>query len=1063
MLYCEPADNFDRVSSGAGLDRFVMGFVAMTRRVENEHHAPSILRPPCDEWSHRPAFCGQGAQVKINSDVWVEYATKVRNNTGCMENFMMILLAILVLVALWKANRAEENARRAAERLQELEETVARIERVMLETQGQEAAQIPLSEEVRLVPVTTGPVVQTPERVTPPPLPEWSARAVPTYQPPVPPPMPRKAKPPVSIEQFMGVKMFAWLGGVAMFFGVIFFVKYAFENNLIPPAVRIALGFVCGVGLMTGGLAVHRMKAYQVLAQAFCATGVLILYGVSYAARAVYHLGTFGPGTTFGLMALVTVAAFLMAVRMNALVVAVLGMLGGFLTPVLVSTGEDRPFGLFGYIALLVVGLLAVSRYRNWGFLTALAALGTVLMQFGWALSFFLPGHYAEGAKTWVPMGLLCFFIALFMVSAWLERSRGEWYAMGSALGLCAVALLFAFVMLAFPTVSDRSCLLYGFVLLVNLAVLGLALVRPGFSLAPVVTASVTFLHLAIWTMCYLKPGRLSASLVIVLIFGTLHSVAPVLLSRRMQARNRVFPLKSAPWFAPLTLVLLLLPVMHLANGPFLVWPAILVMDVLVILLAVSTGSMLPVLVSLLMTMGIAGVWLLHGPAHIESLGPFLLVIVVFAAVFAVAGRWLSGKPDADVPQSLTSSLLPVISGILPFVLLMMSVVRLPVANPTPVFGVGLLLVLLLLGLSVAGRRNLLALAALVCVSTLEAIWHGARFDANHAMIPLAWYLGFYLLFLLFPFVFHACKTQSSPWAASALAGVAHFLLIHDMARRVFPGSHVMGLLPAAFALPSMTALAVVLRGKPETERDKRFQTSWFGGVALLFITLIFPVQFDHQWLTVGWALEGAALIWLFRRVPHIGLQMTGLALLTLSFVRFALNPVVFVSYPRSGTAILNWHLYAYGLAAAAQIAGARLLGEPAPERAYVSLRPVLYSFGGVLLFLLLNIEIADFFTKPGERFIAFALGGNFARAMTYSIAWGLFSLGLLGIGIWCRAKPARLAAIALLAVTLLKLFVYDLSTIGSVYRIGALTGVAVIAFIASFLYQRFFERPDPS
>ena len=119
----------------------------------------------------------------------------------------------------------------------------------------------------------------------------------------------------------------------------------------------------------------------------------------------------------------------------------------------------------------------------------------------------------------------------------------------------------------------------------------------------------------------------------------------------------------------------------------------------------------------------------------------------------------------------------------------------------------------------------------------------------------------------------------------------------------------------------------------------------------------------------------------------------------------------------------------------------------------------MLFAFGGVLLFLLLNIEIADYFTAPGERFIAFRFGGNFARDMTYSIAWGLFALGLLGIGFRCGSKHARYAAVGLLVITLLKVFLHDLAAIQNIFRIGALVGVAIIAFIASFLYQRFFDR----
>jgi len=63
---------------------------------------------------------------------------------------------------------------------------------------------------------------------------------------------------------------------------------------------------------------------------------------------------------------------------------------------------------------------------------------------------------------------------------------------------------------------------------------------------------------------------------------------------------------------------------------------------------------------------------------------------------------------------------------------------------------------------------------------------------------------------------------------------------------------------------------------------------------------------------------------------------------------------------------------------------------------------------------------------------------------MTYSIAWGLFSLGLLGIGFWRGSKHARYGSVVLLVITLIKLFLHDLATIQNVFRIGPLVGVAV-------------------
>lgn len=107
------------------------------------------------------------------------------------------------------------------------------------------------------------------------------------------------AKPQISLEQFLGVKLFAWIGGLALFLGIVFFVKYAFERNLISPALRTAIGFLIGGGLVAAGVIMRQSKAYAVLAQTLAATGVLILYGVTFAAHALYHFPAFGTVSTF--------------------------------------------------------------------------------------------------------------------------------------------------------------------------------------------------------------------------------------------------------------------------------------------------------------------------------------------------------------------------------------------------------------------------------------------------------------------------------------------------------------------------------------------------------------------------------------------------------------------------------------------------------------------------------------------------------------------------------------------------------------------------------------------
>ena len=191
--------------------------------------------------------------------------------------------------------------------------------------------------------------------------------------------------------------------------------------------------------------------------------------------------------------------------------------------------------------------------------------------------------------------------------------------------------------------------------------------------------------------------------------------------------------------------------------------------------------------------------------------------------------------------------------------------------------------------------------------------------------------------------------------------------------------------------------------------------------------------------------------------MSHPGLRLVGVGLLVAAFVRLAFNPAVLEYHPRAATAIFNWYLYAYGLATVCLFAGSKLLAPPRNRIFKINAPPILAGLGTVLAFLLLNIEIADYFSEPGST-LTFQFSGDFARDMTYSIAWALFALVLLVAGILKKGPAARYAAMGLLCVTLLKLFFHDLAQLGQLYRIGAFVGVAVIAMLASFAYQKFFS-----
>src|SRR5438094_3085962 len=930
--------------------------------------------------------------------------------------------------------------------------------------------------EIVAQPKPAAPVI--PPVSMPPPLPVT----------PVPPPIPetkpitpveevtmQTAAPPkrtIDWEEFMGAKMFAWIGGFALFLGVAFFVKYSFEHNLIPPELRVALGFLSGIALVVGGVALKR-KENVVTAHTLCATGILILYAGTFACRSFYHFPFFGLIPTFALMSLITAVAFLLAVQLDALVVAILGIGGGFLTPVLLSTGQDNPLGLFGYIALLDIGLLAVARRKEWSSLPILGAVGTVLMQIAWVGNFFLEGKYFAGNKTLIPMAVFLGFEILFLLAALTSKRAGKLdnAISGAALGVGGFAMFWAFYFFSFAAIGTRPVLILSYLFLVDAALLGLAIAKEYFARLIAAVGIAAFIFLALWTNDYLTAHNLYIALGAYFVFALLHSSLPI----AMQRLGKATPPWSAHLFPAATLLLVLLPIFKLATASFLVWPLVLCVDVIALLAAAMTGMIAAVAIVLVLTLVALGAWILQIPPALTGLSTSLFLLAGFSILFVAAAAWVSRRlPQTErpgEPENIFGEFaapanfavqLPALAATLPFLLLVMATLRLPLANPSPVFGLALLLVALLLGLTKIFSLDLLACLALGSTILLEHAWHFAHFKKENTGIPILWYLGFTAIFTIFPFIFHRqFARKSTVWASAALAAPLHFYLVYNVVHTTHPSSGMLVLVPAAFAIPSLLRLVALLRLTPKESPARNAQLALFGGAALFFITLIFPIQFDRQWITLGWALEGAALCWLFHRVPHPGLRIAGIGLLLISFARLVCNPAVLAYHPRVATAIFNWYLYTYGIVAVCLFVSARFLAPPRNLVLNKNAPPLLNSLGTILAFVLLNIEIADYFTTPGAYELTFHFSGNFARDMSYSIAWALFALLLLIVGIRKRNKAARYASLGLLGFVLLKLFFHDLSQLQQLYRIAALIIVAIIAILASFLYQRFPSQPE--
>ena len=872
-----------------------------------------------------------------------------------------------------------------------------------------------------------------PPPITPPPPPP--APGVPPSVPPPPPPVPAK---PFDWEAFFGVKLFAWIGGFVLFLGIVFLVKYSFDNNLIGPATRVAIGTVLGLALIATGWITGSRK-YRVSGQSLCATGILVLYGNIFAAHVYYGLIDLVPA--FASMALVTAGAFFLAVRMNAQVIVILGLLGGFLTPVLLSTGVDRPLALFGYIAVLNAGVAAVALRKRWDYLVLLAAAGTILMQSAWAERFFEP--WKANTAFAIFIGFEVQFLAIF---AWARRLHppANWTAR-SAIAVCLSALAWGFSLLSYREFGNRPGFLFAYMFVAEAGLLGLAFLYPKRDIVVPLAGGIVFIFLAVWTATYLTAASLWWALGAFVVYSIFHA------GFALWPRRETAHAAKSPWLSYLPLLPLVLIWLCVAKNETssAVWFCLLVLDCVVIGVALLRRSLPAIAIAVVLTFVSALLWISIGTADIDLRG-FLVVAAGSGALFFSVSLFAAQRFFPDSPHARRN--IPALAVSLPFVLVMMAMAKLPSPNPTPYFITAFVLSVLLLGLGVIARTSWIGLIALVFAWAVQCEWQGSWFTDAYATLALGWQIAFFLIFFAYAF-FSAEGNRTLPWAISALAGPLQFALVYDTVRHAFPVLRN-GLTPAAFVLPYVVGTLFLVRKRHAVPTSGDGRLAWQGGAALLFITLIFPIQFDREWITLGWALEGLALIWVFRLVPHRGLRYVGVGMLCLAFVRLALNPAVFEYHRRSEIPIWNWYLYAYGITIGCLFVGAWLFRPPRASQFERFAPTLLNSLGAILTFLLLNIEIADYFSIGPT--LTFSFSGNFARDMTYSIAWALFAFALLLIGMQQRTRWVRYSGVALLVVTLAKLFLHDLSSLSQLYRIGAFIGVAIILIVASFLYQRF-------
>jgi uncharacterized membrane protein len=180
-------------------------------------------------------------------------------------------------------------------------------------------------------------------------------------------------RPNVAVEYAIAANWLLRIGIAVFVIGMGFFLRYSIDQGWLGPVARVALSVLVGSGMVAGGVWQFGRK-YHLIGQGLVGGGLATLYFSVFAATNFYHLTE--PTTGYLLMGLVTVCAGIIAVRQDAILVAVLGIIGGYGTPLMLPV-QNLMGAQLGYLMLLALGVFGIAAYKNWRLLNALSFVAT--------------------------------------------------------------------------------------------------------------------------------------------------------------------------------------------------------------------------------------------------------------------------------------------------------------------------------------------------------------------------------------------------------------------------------------------------------------------------------------------------------------------------------------------------------------------------------------------------------------------------------------------------------------------------------------------------------------
>ncbi|HUQ96925.1 MAG TPA: DUF2339 domain-containing protein [Chitinophagaceae bacterium] len=207
-----------------------------------------------------------------------------------------------------------------------------------------------------------------------------------------------------SLENFIGLKLIHLVGIVVLVIGLSIGVKYAIDQQLISENLRLGLAYAAGGVLFL--LSWRLKKQYAAFSAILFSGAMASLYFTTYAAFVYYSLFSFP--IVFVLMILLTIFTVYQALSYNRQEIAVLGLVGAYAIPFLISSNSGRAELLFTYIAFINSAVVYLAVKKSWKQVAVLAQFITWLLLAGWVLTRYTPG------QQWIAYGFAGFFFLLF-------------------------------------------------------------------------------------------------------------------------------------------------------------------------------------------------------------------------------------------------------------------------------------------------------------------------------------------------------------------------------------------------------------------------------------------------------------------------------------------------------------------------------------------------------------------------------------------------------------------------------------------------------------------------